>query len=77
MIKEKIATIINEICEEKNYSKIDSKTKDFLSLHLRNDIGFDSFDLAQLTVMVEDEFDVDIFEDGIVDTIGEVVKKVS
>ena len=62
MSKEKIGHIINEICGEKDYIKIDSSSIDFLSLNLRNDIGFDSFDLAQLTVMIEDEFDVDIFD---------------
>ena len=39
------------------------------------DLGFTSFDLAELTVRIEDEFDVDIFEDGLVDTISEVIAK--
>lgn len=42
---------------------------------LRDDIGFNSFDLAELTVRIEDEFDTDIFEDGLVSTIGEVYSK--
>lgn len=37
------------------------------------DLGLTSFDLATLTVMIEDEFNVDVFEDGIVLTIGEIV----
>lgn len=75
MNKIKIANIINEICNEKEIKIIDPNSDEFLNLNLRNDIGFDSFDLAQLTVMIEDEFDVDIFEDGIVLTIGEIVQK--
>ncbi|RXP45413.1 acyl carrier protein [Lutibacter sp. HS1-25] len=75
MNKDKIANFINEICDEKEYKIIDSNSAEFLNLNLRNDIGFDSFDLAHLTVMIEDEFDVDIFEDGIVLTIGEIIKK--
>ena len=76
MSKEKIGLIINEICGEKDYIKVNSASIDFISLNLRNDIGFDSFDLAQLTVMIEDEFDVDIFEDGIVQTVGEIIAKI-
>lgn len=75
MNKIKIANIINEICDEKEYKIIDPNSEEFLNLNLRNDIGFDSFDLAQLTVMIEDEFDVDIFEDGIVLTIREILEK--
>lgn len=39
---------------------------------LRGDLGLTSFDLAELTVKIEDEFDVDIFEDGLVSTVGEI-----
>ena len=41
---------------------------------LRNDLGFDSFDLAELTVIIEEEFNVDIFEDGLVENISEIIK---
>ena len=72
----KVVNIINEICEEKGYGKVDGSSEEFLKLKLRDDIGFDSFDLAQLTVMIEDEFDVDIFEDGIIQTVEEVINKI-
>lgn len=36
------------------------------------DLEFDSLDLAQLTVLIEDEFGVDIFEEDIIETIGEI-----
>ena len=42
---------------------------------LRGDIGFNSFDLAELTVRIENEFDIDIFEDGIVATVGDILNK--
>ena len=48
-----------------------------LSMSLRDDLGFDSLMLAELTVHIEEEFDIDIFEDGIVDTIEEILKKLS
>lgn len=72
----KIADIINEICEEKDYIVVNPKATNFLELKLREDIGFDSFDLAQLTVMIEDEFDIDVFEDGIIETVGEIIIKI-
>ena len=43
--------------------------------NLREDLGLTSFDLAELTVNIEDEFDIDIFEDGFVNTIGEIYEK--
>lgn len=42
---------------------------------LRNDLGLDSLDLAELTVRIESEFDIDIFENGLVKTIGEIQDK--
>lgn len=74
--KIKVTIIINTICEEKGYKMIDGNSDDFLKLNLRDDIGFDSFDLAHLTVLIEDEFDVDIFEDGIIQTVEEVIRKI-
>jgi acyl carrier protein len=46
-------------------------------MKLRDDIGFDSLDLAELTVRIEAEFGIDIFEDGIVVTVGEILKKIA
>lgn len=42
---------------------------------LRDDLGLDSLDLAELTVRIEAQYDVDIFEDGIVTTIGEILER--
>jgi acyl carrier protein len=44
--------------------------------NLRNDIGFDSLDLAELTVRIEAAYDIDIFKDGIVNTVGEILQKI-
>ncbi|MBK8852979.1 MAG: acyl carrier protein [Saprospiraceae bacterium] len=44
---------------------------------LRSDLEFDSLQLAQLTVEIEDEFGVDIFEDEIVETVGDILKKLN
>ncbi len=42
---------------------------------LKNDIGFDSIDLAELTVRIEAEYGIDIFEEGIVRKVGEIFEK--
>ncbi|MBP9983501.1 MAG: acyl carrier protein [Prevotella sp.] len=73
-MKETILEIINGIRKGKNLAvldKLDESTK------LREDLGLTSFDLAELTVKIEDEFDIDIFEDGLVNTIGEIYAKLS
>lgn len=46
------------------------------STSLRDDLELDSLDLAELTVRIEAEFDVDVFKDGLVGTIGELVEKI-
>ena len=46
-------------------------------MRLREDIGFDSLDLAELTVRIEEAFEVDVFADGLVSTIGEIEAKLA
>lgn len=69
---EKILEIINKVLDNRANEKLT-----FLSpeMNLRNDIGFDSLDLAELTVRIEAEYGVDIFEDGIINTVGELLRK--
>lgn len=66
--------IINTVLENRGKRAVENITE---ATHLRNDIGFDSLDLAELTVRIEAEFDVDIFEDGIVNTVGEILSKIN
>ncbi len=68
---EKIIQNINEMRESKDLEAININ----LNSHLRDDLGLDSFDLAELTVRLEDEFGIDVFEDGIVNTIEEILGK--
>lgn len=65
--------IINNVLKNRGKNTIDVITAE---THLRNDIGFDSLDLAELTVRIEAEYDTDIFENGIVNTIGEILQKI-
>ncbi|MBO6200082.1 MAG: acyl carrier protein [Chryseobacterium sp.] len=71
-MQEKLLDIINSIKRNKFEDQ-------FLELkpeqQLREDLNFDSFDLAELTVKIEEEFGVDIFEDGLVNSIHEIYAK--
>lgn len=44
---------------------------------IKRDSGFDSPDLAELTTEIEADFGVDIFEDGIVFKISDILEKIS
>lgn len=71
-MKEKVIEILKGIVLAKGKEidfDINRETK------LRDDLGLTSFDLAELTVKIEDEFDIDIFEDGLVNTLGEIFAK--
>lgn len=71
-MEKKLLEIVNIVLknrDRKAISKINAKQS------LRDDIGFDSLDLAELTVRIEAEYDIDIFEDEIVNTVGEILKK--
>lgn len=64
--------IINTVLENRGKNKVESIKPE---QNLRNDFGFDSLDLAELTVRIEAEFDVDIFEDGLIHTVGQINEK--
>ena len=71
-MEEKVLAIINLIREHKGMESLNEISINCL---LRDDLGFTFFDLAELTVRIEDEFDIDIFEDGIVSTVGDILNK--
>ena len=71
-MEQKVLSIINEIRKAKNLAILEKLN---VEDNLRNNLEFTSFDLAELTVKIEDESDVDIFEDGLVNTIGEIYAK--
>lgn len=73
-MENKILGIINEIRAAKSLEPVAELKEE---TRLREDLSLTSFDLAELTVKIEDEFDIDIFEDGLVSTIGEIYAKLS
>ena len=71
-MEQKVLNIINEIRAAKEMAPIETISSE---MKLREDLNLTSFDLAELTVKIEDEFDIDIFEDGLVSTVGEIFDK--
>ena len=72
MTQENLLEIINSILKNKGGKKV-SVIKG--NMDLRNDIGLTSLDLAELTVKIEDITGIDIFEDGLINTIEEIYYK--
>jgi acyl carrier protein len=70
----KVIFIIRDILSDEN---MESGMEITESTKLKDDLGFDSLMLAVLTVKVENEFDVDIFEDGLIFTVGEIFSKIN
>lgn len=71
---ESIINIINNILVEEGLDPIENPSKNY---HLKNDLGLDSLSLALLTVKIEDEFGIDVFEDGLVFTVQEIYDKIN
>lgn len=71
-MKEKVLEVINLIRVAKNLPAVESITN---NTRLREDLELTSFDMAELTVRIEDEYGIDIFEDGLVNTVGEIYAK--
>lgn len=71
-MQEQLLSIINSIKKNKFEEPV---VEIFSEQRLREDLNFDSFDLAELTVKIEEEFAIDIFEDGLVNTVGEIYTK--
>jgi acyl carrier protein len=68
-MEKKIQDIINQVLSNRGKTAIDELSA---NNDLRKDLGFDSLDLAELTVRIEAEFDVDIFENGLVSKVSEI-----
>jgi len=71
-MQEKLLAIINSIKKNKFEETVLEITAE---QRLREDLNFDSFDLAELTVKIEEEFGVDIFEDGLISSVNEIYAK--
>lgn len=72
-MKEKVIEIIKNILRENDIELSVEEINE--SIILTDDLGLDSFNLAQLTVEIESEFGVDIFENGVISTVGDIFKQ--
>lgn len=73
-MEKELLEIVNTVLRNRGKSTIENIDG---KMRLREDIGFDSLDLAELTVRIESVFDVDVFETGIVNTIEEIIEKIN
>jgi acyl carrier protein len=71
-MENKVLEIINLVLENKGEPLLDSLN---LTDDLRDDLGLDSLDLAELTVRIEDEFGIDIFSNGLINNIGQIIEQ--
>lgn len=69
---DQLLRIVNTVRENKGLDKMEIIKADD---DLRRDLGLDSLDLAELTVRIEKETGIDIFADGFVNSIGEILSK--
>lgn len=74
MMINKLKNIINNVRENNGMPPLENISE---NMDLRADIGFDSLDLAELTVKIEKETGIDIFADSLVNTVGEILEKIS
>ena len=72
IMEQRVLDIVNLVLENRSKTKVNNLSPDD---KLRETLGFDSLDLAELTVRIEDEFGVDIFEYGLINSVGEIYSK--
>ena len=72
----KFSIVTEIVCTVLENSSLPTDVEINKNTNLRDELGFDSLALAELAVRLEDEFDVDVFEDGLVHTIEEILEKV-
>ena len=70
---DKLLEIVNVVLQNRGKRTLKAISE---NSSLRDDLGLDSLDLAELTVRIEAEYDVDIFEDGVVTTVGEILANI-
>lgn len=66
--------IINKVLDSNGCDTLIDISDD---MNLKNDIGFDSFMLAELTVEIDEIHNIDIFKDTLVFTVGDIKKKLN
>ena len=73
-MEEKLLSVINQLRAHKGRPAVPALEA---GTRLRQDLGLDSFDLAELTVRMEEVSGVDVFAQGLVHTVGEVLARLT
>lgn len=72
-IEHELLGVLNEVLRHKRRAELAVVER---GTHLRDDLHFDSLDLAELTVRIEERFGIDVFEAGVVSRYGEIESRV-
>lgn len=72
MVVGELLNVLNKVLENKGQSPLEKLRPE---MRLREDVGFKSLDLAELTVRIEEKFDIDVFAGGLVFTVGEIAER--
>lgn len=73
-LRSPLLDLINQVCLNKKRALVHSLHP---TMRLREDLGFDSLDMAELSVRIEEASGVDVFAQGIVKTVGEIEERLS
>lgn len=74
MTQEKLLELVNIVLTNSGRPAVSDLPPE---TRLKEDLGMDSFELAELTIRVEEITGVDVFEDEVINTVEEVMRKVS
>jgi acyl carrier protein len=72
-MEERVKSIINTVKTNNGKEAQEVINKD---MSLTSDLGFTSLELAELTVRIESDFGVDVFEDRVIDKVEEIYLKI-
>ena len=72
-INQKLIDIINQVLENSSLPTVQNVKPE---QDLRNDLGLDSLALAELTVRIEEQFGIDVFEDGLISKVDQIMSKI-
>jgi acyl carrier protein len=72
-MKKSLLDLINQVLEDSG-ERLEELSPD---MDLRSDIGLDSLNLAYLTVLIEDEYGVDVFENGLISKVSQILDKIN
>ena len=73
-IDSELLRLVNHVRQNKGQPALTALAGD---LNVRSDLHFDSLDLAELTVRIEERFGIDVFEEGVVHRWSEIRARVA